>query len=275
MCSLIHPCWQSASKTRFNACLNKTSQITYVKSGCYLTFLGDMHGVRLFAKNEWQLVCVYVCNIADGVGCQTVYAEGNWWEFICITLLHLNSMHNLTVISISYMHLSIGRCVAWAAFSCKKNGAKRLLNGNSGALNTLFWWRKCCKYGSWEGHSFCSFWIIFWAWWNRYKYVFNTAKYTLLQSLPLLSRIKENIPIEWRDLWKLIIVIQHLPRILGWKEKYYRCRIIHFLPLCYVDCVMMYMTLLFWLWVLGLSLLLITVVVLWYCNIYHYIFRGA
>ncbi len=35
------------------------------------------------------------------------------------------------------------------------------------------------------------------------------------------------------------------------------------------------MTLLFLLWVLGLSLLLITVVVLWYCNIYHYIIRGA
>ncbi len=35
----------------------------------------------------------------------------------------------------------------------------------------------------------------------------------MLQSLPLPSRKKENIPIEWRDLWKLwflIIVIQHL-----------------------------------------------------------------
>ncbi len=119
-----------------------------------------------------------------------------------------------------------------------KNGAKRLLNGNSGALNTLLWRHKCCNYGSWEGHSLCSFWIIFWAWWNRYKYVFNTTKYALLQSLPLLSRIKENIPIEWRDLWKLwflIIVIQHLPHILGWKDKHYWCRIIHFLPprLCY------------------------------------------
>ncbi len=35
----------------------------------------------------------------------------------------------------------------------KKNSAKRLLNGNGDALNTLFWWRKCCNYGSWEGHS--------------------------------------------------------------------------------------------------------------------------
>ncbi len=54
----------------------------------------------------------------------------------------------------------------------------------------------------------------------------------------LLSKIKENIPIEWKDLWKLwflIIVIQHLPCISGWKDKHFRWRIIHFLPprLCY------------------------------------------
>ncbi len=61
--------------------------------------------------------------------------------------------------------------------SAPKNGAKYLLNGNGGALNTLFWWRKCCNYGNWEGHSLCSFWRIFGAWWNRYKYVFNTEKY--------------------------------------------------------------------------------------------------
>ncbi len=60
----------------------------------------------------------------------------------------------------------------------------------------------------------------------------------MLQSLPLPSRIKENIPIEWRHLWKLwflIIVIQHVPRISGWTDKHFRWRIIHFLPprLCY------------------------------------------
>ncbi len=40
-----------------------------------------------------------------------------------------------------------------AMFSPEKNGAKHLLNGNGDALNTLFWWHKCCNYGSWEGHS--------------------------------------------------------------------------------------------------------------------------
>ncbi len=34
-------------------------------------------------------------------------------------------------------------------------------------LNTLLWWRKCCSYGSWEGHSLCSFW-------RNDKYVFNS-----------------------------------------------------------------------------------------------------
>ncbi len=45
-----------------------------------------------------------------------------------------------------------------------------LLNGNGGALNTLFWWRKWqLSYGSWEGHYLCSFWRIFGVWWNRYN----------------------------------------------------------------------------------------------------------
>ncbi len=120
----------------------------------------------------------------------------------------------------------------------RKNGAKRLLNGNGGALNTLFWWRKCCNYGSWEGHSLCSFWRIVRAWWNRYKYVFNTAKYAQCYShCPCVQNNREH-PNEWRDFWKLwflIIVIQYLPRISGWKDKHFRWRIIHFLPprLCY------------------------------------------
>ncbi len=87
--------------------------------------------------------------------------------------------------------------------SAPKNGAKCLLNGNGDALNTLFWWRKCCNYGSWEGHSLCSFWRIFGAW---LKSVYNTC--LILQNTldvtvtALASRIKENIPIERRDLWK-------------------------------------------------------------------------
>ncbi len=74
-----------------------------------------------------------------------------------------------------------------AVFSPETN-AKHLLNGNGDALNTLFWWRKCCNYGSWEGHSFVFFWRIFGAWWNRNKYVINTAK-----SLPLPSHSSEGI----------------------------------------------------------------------------------
>lgn len=82
MCSLIHPCWQSASKMRFNACLNKTSQITYVKSGHYQLFWVTCRvSVCLQRMNgRWCVyIWVYVCKIADGVGCQTVYAEGSWW----------------------------------------------------------------------------------------------------------------------------------------------------------------------------------------------------
>jgi len=38
----------------------------------------------------------------------------------------------------------------------RQNVAQCFLNRNDDALNTLFWWRKSCNYGSWEGHSFCS-----------------------------------------------------------------------------------------------------------------------
>ncbi len=52
-----------------------------------------------------------------------------------------------------------------------------------------------------------------------------------------------------------------------------RWRIIHFLPPR--QCYDLYDLNIFLLWVLGLSLLLITVVVLWYCNIYHYIIKRS
>ncbi len=112
----------------------------------------------------------------------------------------------------------------------RNNGAKHLLNRNGGVLNILFWWRKCWNYGSWEGHSLCSFWRIFGAWWNRYKYVFNATKY---------ARSYSHCRCRLWKLWFLSIVIQLLPRISGWKDKHFRWRVTHSLR----DCVMIYMTL--------------------------------
>ncbi len=83
----------------------------------------------------------------------------------------------------------------------------------------------------------------------------------------LAVKNKREHPNQVKGLWKLwfiiILIQQYFHWISGWKDKHFRWRIIHFLPLrlCYD---------LYDLWVLGLSLLLITVVVLWYCNIYHY-----
>ncbi len=105
--------------------------------------------------------------------------------------------------------------------SALKNGAKHLLNGNGDALNTLFWWRKCCNYGSWEGHSLCSFWRIFGAWWNRYKYVFNTAKYARCYSHCPAVQNKREYPNRVKGFVETVvpnIVIQHLPRISGWNK---------------------------------------------------------
>ncbi len=92
----------------------------------------------------------------------------------------------------------------------------------------------------------------------------------MLQSLPLPSRIKENFPIEWRDLWNLwflIIVILHIRM----KRQIFQVKD----PPLTSESVMIYKTLLFLVWLLGLSLLLITVFVLCYCNSYHCIIRGG
>ncbi len=91
------------------------------------------------------------------------------------------------------------------------------------------------------------------------------------QSLP--SRVKLNIPIEWRDLCKLVhnYCDPTFASYFRMKTQTFQVKNNPLLTprLCYD------LTLLFLLGVLGLSLLLITVVVLWYCNIYHYIIRGA
>ncbi len=143
------------------------------------------------------------------------------------------------------MHFSLEKI--WNRVTCahvlgcvqpRKNGAKGLLNGNGDALNTLFWWRKCWNYGSWEGHSLCSFWRILGAWWNRYKYVFNSLLQNTLGATvtALAVHNKREHPNRVKGFVDfLIIVIQHLPRISGWKDKHFRWRIIHFLPprLCY------------------------------------------
>ncbi len=82
---------------------------------------------------------------------------------------------------------------------------------------------------------------------------------------------KENIPIEWRDLWKLwflIIVTQHLPHVSGWKTN------ISGEGLCTYSqrlCYDLYDLIIF-IWSI---FIVVIVVVIWYCNIYHYIFRGV
>ncbi len=121
----------------------------------------------------------------------------------------------------------------------RQNVAKRFYNGNGGVLNTLFWWRKSCNYAA-EKAILC---VVFEELSEPDEIGINMFLilqliHSMLQSLPLTSRIKENIPIEWRDLWKLwflIIVTQHLLHISGWKDKHFRWRIIHFFPprLCY------------------------------------------
>ncbi len=141
---------------------------------------------------------------------------------------------------------------------------------------TLFWWRKCCNYGSWEGHSLCSFEEFS----ESDEIGINTClilQNTLDVTVTALAvQNKREHPNRVNKGFVETVVPDYcdptLPRIQDEKTNISDEFQMH----SYLrDCVMIYLTLLFLLWVLGLSLLLITVVVLWYCNIYHYIIRGA
>ncbi len=97
-------------------------------------------------------------------------------------------------------------------------------------------WTPCsdesCNYGSWEGHSLCSFeeFLILCS-----LILQNTLNVTVSALAIQNKREHPNRVTGLWKLWFLIIVIQLWPRISWWKDKYFRWRIIHFLPprLCY------------------------------------------
>ncbi len=158
-----------------------------------------------------------------------------------------------------------------------QNGGKRLLNGNGGALNTLFWWRKCCNYGSWEGHSLCSFWRIFEAWWNGYINTCLILQNTLDVTVTALAvQNKREHPNRVKGFVETVVPNYCDPIFAShFRIKRQTFQMKDNPLLTYETVLWSIWPYYFYRWVLGLSLLLITVVVLWYCNIYHYIIRGA
>ncbi len=56
---------------------------------------------------------------------------------------------------------SLSPLTAFCYVQPRQNVAKCFLNGNFGVLNTLFWLRKSCNYGNWEGHSLYYFFVEF------------------------------------------------------------------------------------------------------------------
>ncbi len=123
---------------------------------------------------------------------QAVSDKWFWWNgaHIAIWLLQFWRAKAPLVCGATQMWTKSGFStrVKQACVQPRQNGQKLLLNWKGGALNTLFWWCKSCNYGSWEGHSLCSFWRIFIVWWKWYKYMFNTAKYAQ-QTCLLISSI--------------------------------------------------------------------------------------
>ncbi len=157
--------------------------------------------------------------------------------------------------------------------SAPKKHCKTVINRNGGALNTVLM-TQCSNYGSWEGHSSCSFWRIF----RAYEIGINTC--LLLQIIldvtvtALVVQNKREHPNQVKGFVETVVPNYCDPTFAShfWMKR--QTFQVKDNPLLTSETVMIYMTLLFLLWVLGL-VLLITVVVLWYCNIYNYIIRGA
>ncbi len=113
----------------------------------------------------------------------------------------------------------------------RKNGVKRLLNGNSGALSTLFWWRKCCNI------FLCSFWIIL----ELDEIGINTClilKNTLDVTVTALAfQNKTEHPNQVKEYVETVVPNYCDPTFASnFRMKiHFRWRIIHFLPprLCY------------------------------------------
>jgi len=96
-----------------------------------------------------------------------------WWSKSCfphVTVLLSNNSHVIRPILEFYAFFVL---LLWFGFTLYSQTVAlqstvvvahaMFFNRNSDTLNTLFWWRKSCNYSSWEGHSLCSLWRIFWA----------------------------------------------------------------------------------------------------------------
>lgn len=64
---------------------------------------------------------------------------------------------------------------------------------------------KSFNYGIWEGHSLFFFLRIFWAWWNRYKYVLNTQN-TLIVKVTVLAVLNKRQHPNWMKVFVETVV---------------------------------------------------------------------
>ncbi len=121
--------------------------------------------------------------------------------------------------------------------SAGMRSAKRLLKGNCGALNTLFWWRKCWNYGCWEGHYLCSFWRIVGVWWNRYNTCLKRQNTLNVTVTAFAVQNKREHPSRVKGFVETVVPNYCDPTFAShFRMKiHFRRRIMHFLPprLCY------------------------------------------
>ncbi len=76
--------------------------------------------------------------------------RGEWLFCVrYVTLLTSDwSNFSLRLLSAFIAILTYNQQLIWAAFSPQKKWCKTFIKWDGGALNTLFWWCKCCNYGN-------------------------------------------------------------------------------------------------------------------------------
>ncbi len=162
---------------------------------------------------------------------------------------------------------------SWSAFSPEQNIAKRLLT-ETVVHWTLFWWRSVATMAAEKAILR----VLFEEFSETDKIGINTC--LILQIIldvtvtALVVQNKREHPNQVKGFVETVVPNYCDPTFASHFRMKRQTFQVKDNPLLPSETVMIYMTLLFLLWVLGL-LLLITVVVLWYCNIYHYIIRGA
>ncbi len=187
----------------------------------------NLQDLKTVCVEEWAKItpeqCMRLVSPTGGVlklslPTRLLYEVLNTFQYVINTFslghsIYYTQLHFWTYLF--FFSLLLGLLPTSGLHSAPKKRCKTFIKRKRWCVDTPVWWRQCCTMAAEKA--------ILWSFWRISELVeigINTCLIlqirSMLQSLPLPSRIKKH-PIEWiRDLWKLwflIIVIQYLPRI--------------------------------------------------------------